>query len=82
MSVGLGYDQFTQQVFPRCAKQTPSLSITTGAETARTSERKLVKESGGLFRNKADILGFQQQEAYVWEEVCSPGLYFCFCSSV
>lgn len=36
----------------------------------------------GPFRSKADILGFQQQEAYVWEEVCSPGFYFCFCSSV
>lgn len=56
--------------------QTPSPSIPTGAGTAWIHERKLVKGSGGLFRNKADILGFQQGEAYVWEEVCSPGFYF------
>lgn len=71
-----------QKLFPKCAKKTPSLSITTGAETAWISEQKLEKESGGLFRNKADILGFQQQEAYVCKEVCSPSFYFYFCSSV
>lgn len=83
MSVGMGCDQSAlEHWLSRSRRADPSLSIPTGAETAWISGRKLVKESGGLFRRKADILGFRQQEAYVWEEICSPGFYFYFCSSV
>lgn len=33
-----------RQIFPKCAEQSLSLSITTGAETALTGEGKLVKD--------------------------------------
>lgn len=48
-----------QYSFPKNAEQSPSLSTRAGADTTLAADGEAAE---GLFRDKADILGFQQQE--------------------